>query len=257
MMNPNESRGTAIVTGGRRGIGEGVALALARCGFDILVVDAVEDEAGKQTLAAIAREGRRADFVLCDVADLDAHGTVISRAAELGPVSCLVNNAGINLRGDMLDVTPEAFDRIVSVNMRGTFFLTQAVAKHMLANQAPAFRRSIVIVSSANATMVSPEKAVYCMTKSALAMTAQLYAARLADNDIDAYEVRPGFIKTKMSEPVWDSYGRAIEAGASLTRRWGTPDDIGGVVAALATGQLPFCTGAAIPVGGGLHVHRL
>lgn len=257
MAYANESRGTAIVTGGRRGIGEGIALSLARAGFDIVIVDAVDDECGERTLAAVRGEGRRADFIACDVSDLTTHRLIVQRAADLGPVSCLANNAGINVRGDMLDVTPETFDRVLGVNLRGTFFLTQAVAKHMLANAAPGYRRSIVIVSSANATMVSPEKSVYCLSKAALAMASQLYAARLADDGIDVFEIRPGLIKTKMSEAVWDTYGRAIDAGASLTRRWGTPDDIGSVVAALTTGQLPFCTGTTIPVGGGLHVHRL
>ena len=245
------------MTGGRRGIGKGIALALAKAGFDIAVIDAVEDEACEHTLSAIRDEGRRADFIRCDVGDLDTHASMIERAAGQGPITCLTNNAGINVRGDMLDVTPEMFDRIVNVNLRGTFFLTQAVARHMLEHPAPSLKRSIVIVSSANATMVSPEKAVYCLTKSALSMAAKLYAARLADSGIDVFEIQPGFIRTDMSKPMWESYGRAIDAGASLTRRWGEPDDVGSVVAALATGQLPFCTGTTIPVGGGLHVHRM
>lgn len=252
-------RGTAIVTGGSRGIGEAIALSLARSGFDIAVLDIEDNADGERVVASVRAEGRRADFIQGDIADLDQHDAFVSRAALLGPITCLVNNAGINVavRGDMLDTTPEVFDRLIGVNLRGTFFLTQAVAQHMLTSPAPDTNRSIVIISSANASMVSCEKAVYCVSKTGLAMTAKLYATRLAHDGIDVYEVQPGLIRTKMNEAVRESYGRVIEDGASLIRRWGEPEDVGQVVSALASGSLPFCTGSTIPVGGGLHVHRL
>jgi NAD(P)-dependent dehydrogenase (short-subunit alcohol dehydrogenase family) len=259
MAGVGTKRGTAIVTGGGRGIGEAIAVALAKSGFDIAVIDTGTNDTGERVVASIKEAGSRAEFIRGDIADIDSHASLIGHAAKLGPVTCLVNNAGINMavRGDMMETTPEAFDRLMSVNLRGTFFLTQAVARHMLANPAPASIRSVVIISSANAMMVSPEKAVYCISKTGLAMTAKLFAARLADSDIDVFEVQPGLIRTKMNEAVHESYGRAIEAGASLTRRWGKPEEVGEVVSALATGLLPFCTGAMVPVGGGLHVHRL
>lgn len=253
------TRGTAIVTGARRGIGQAVALQLAREGFAVAVVDVVEDDDAHTTLAALEGLGARAMFVRADVAELEAmEGWLDAVNERLGPPTCLVNNAGMNVpvRGDLLDTTPEVFDRVLDVNLRGTFFLTAAVARRMLA--APTgLHRSIVVISSANAGMVSPEKGAYCLSKAALPMLTGLFAARLGADGIDVHEVQPGLIKTQMNRAVWERYGQAIEQGASLTRRWGTPEDVGAVVAALACGRLPFTTGSAIPVGGGLHVHRL
>lgn len=259
-MQPGVSeRGVAIVTGGRRGIGAAIAEALALSGFSITIVDMVHDEATDKTLASIKEAGVSGKFVRGDIADLASHEVVIKEASALGPITCLVNNAGVNMpvRGDMLDTSPAVFDQLIGVNLRGTFFLTQTVAKTMLQDPAENLRRSIIVISSANAAMVSPEKGAYCLSKAALAMMAKLYAARLADKGIDVFEVQPGLIRTEMNRAVWESYGRVIEAGASLTRRWGEPREVGAVVSVLATGSLPFCTGTMVPVGGGLHVHRL
>jgi NAD(P)-dependent dehydrogenase (short-subunit alcohol dehydrogenase family) len=252
-------RGTAIVTGARRGIGAAAAAALASAGFTVVIVDLVADEAAEATVAKIKAEGGRVSFLRADVGDLDEHPRIVEAAKRFGPISCLVNNAGVNVpvRGDMLETTPEVLDAVVGVNLRGTFFLTQAVAREMVADPVPSTPRSVIVVSSANAAMVSPEKAAYCLSKSALSMLTALFAARLADNGIDVFEVRPGLIKTEMSRKVWDSYGDAIKSGVSLTRRWGESEDVGQVIGALASGALPFCTGTVVPVGGGLHVHRL
>lgn len=253
-------RGVALVTGGRRGIGAATCLQLAQGGYDIAVLDIVRDAAAEATLDAIRESGREAIFLESDVSALDQHDVCIAKIrALLGPITCLVNNAGVNVavRGDMLEATPETFDRLVDINVRGTFFLTQKVARHMLATRAPQHQQSIFVVSSANSGMVSPEKALYCVSKSALPMLAKLFAARLAADGIDVFEIQPGLIQTEMNKAVWDSYGKAIEAGASLTRRWGQPEDVGRVICSLASGLMPFCTGTTVPVGGGLHVHRL
>lgn len=259
MADQSGKMGVAIVTGGRRGIGAAIAIALAKAGFNLALVDTVEDEASNQTVAEINKDGARSDFICGDISDVEQHAALIKRAASLGPITCLVNNAGVNMpvRGDMLETTPEVFDRLLDVNLRGTFFLTQAVARHMLNEPSGGLHRSITIISSANAVMVSPEKGAYCISKAALAMTAKLFAARLGEAGIDVFEVQPGLIRTQMNQAVWESYGKSIEAGMSITRRWGEADDVGQVVAALAVGTLPFCTGATVPVGGGLHVHRL
>lgn len=259
MSEGNDRRGVAIVTGGRRGIGAAVAIALAKEGFHIAIIDTVRDESGEQTVDAIRNSAALVEFIVGDISDIESHDSLVKRIRLLGPIGCLVNNAGVNMpvRGDMLDVKPNVFDQLMNVNLRGTFFLTQAVALQMVKDSQKHLKRSIIIVSSANATMVSPEKSVYCLSKSALSMAAKLYAARLADSGIDVFEVQPGLIKTKMNEPVWDSYGRVIEAGASLVRRWGEASEVGATVAALSTGAFPFCTGMTVPVGGGLHVHRL
>lgn len=252
-------RGAAIVTGGRRGIGAATALALGREGYSVAILDLEEDEQSRRTLEELQTAGVAATFFRADIADAEGlAGLVQAIEDRLGAISCLVNNAGRNVpvRGDLLDTTPEVFDAVLGVNLRGTFFLTLHVARSMLASEEK-LSRSIFVVSSANATMVSPEKAAYCLSKSALPMLTGLYAARLASAGIDVYEIRPGFIKTDMNRAVWAKVDQAIEAGASLTRRWGTPEDVATVIASVATGKLPFTTASAIPVGGGLHVHRL
>ena len=252
--------GTALVTGARRGIGAATSQALARNGFAVAKVDLVHDEAADETLNLISEEKGRALFIEGDIADLDAHATILNQAAKLGPLTCVVNNAGMQVpvRGDMLETTPDTFDRVLDVNLRGTFFLTQSAARQMVAEKDGDGPRSIVVVSSANAAMSSPEKAAYCLSKSALSMLVKLFATRLAEHGIDVFEIQPGMIKTKMSEAVWETYGSTIAEGkASLTRRWGQPEDVGKVIASLASGKLPFCTGTVVPVGGGLHVHRL
>lgn len=252
-------RGVAVVTGGRRGIGAATALALGREGYAVAILDVEEDEQSRETLKALCAADVEAEFFRANIADVDRlAGLVAAIQARLGTISCLVNNAGRNVpvRGDLLDTTPEVFDSVVGVNLRGTFFLTLQVARCMLASKEDV-RRSIFVVSSANATMVSPEKAAYCLSKSALPMLTGLYSARLAPAGIDVYEIQPGLIKTDMNRSVWAKYDQAIQEGASLTRRWGTPEDVATVITSIATGKLPFTTATTIPVGGGLHVHRL
>ena len=253
-MNPQ-----AIVTGGNRGIGRGIAAALAGAGFDVVVVDRERDAGTEATLAAVAGTGRRATFVGCDIADLAAHAAALDAAwAFAGRVDCLVNNAGVGVarRGDMLDVTPESFDRVLSVNLRGTFFLTQAAARRMVAEGAGEHPRSIVTISSSNAEIASPERAEYCVSKAGLAMMTRLFAVRLAGEGIMAYDIRPGLIHTDMTRAASAKYDRLIAEGMTPVPRWGEPDDVGRVVATLAQGGLPFVTGDAIHVDGGLHIHK-
>ena len=160
----------------------------------------------------------------------------------------------------MLELTPESFDRSVAINLRGTFFLTQAVARAMLAalpGAAVPPYRSLITISSANADIVGVNRADYCMTKAALAMASRLFAARLGGNGIHVFEVRPGIIRTDMTLPARATYDALIANGGVPMPRWGTPEDVGESVAALASGALPFSTGEVINVGGGLHLHRV
>ena len=249
----------AFVTGARRGIGRGIAHALADAGFDVVVNDLVDDAATRETLAAIGAKGRRAAFVQGSIAELPAHAKLVEAAfSAFGTVDCLVNNAGIQVkvRGDLLDVTPESFDEILAVNLRGTFFLTQAVAKRMLAERRSSGDppRSIVTISSANARLVSLNRAEYCFAKTGLAMMSQLFALRLAEADVTCYEVRPGVIRTDMTAVARDRYDKLIAEGLTPIRRWGEPEDVGRTVAALAQRSLPFNTGDAFHVDGGLHI---
>ena len=254
---------TALVTGGARGIGQGIATALAHVGFDVAILG-LETAAEAETVTeAVQRLGRRVLYVQHDIAAIETFPALIERIhAELGPIDCLVNNAGVSSRrrGDLLDLTTESFDRSVAVNLRGTFFLTQAVARHMIATPArdpQSCYRSIVTVTSANAEIVGADRADYCMTKAALAMMSKLFAARLAAENIYVFEIRPGIIRTEMTLPATQKYDRLIESGGVPVARWGTPDDVGTTVATLAEGKFPFSTGEVINVGGGLHLHRL
>jgi NAD(P)-dependent dehydrogenase (short-subunit alcohol dehydrogenase family) len=250
----------ALVTGGNRGIGRAIVLALAQRGFDVAIADLAEN-ADTATLRREATErGARTAFVAADIADLAQHPGIIDGAYSLGGrLDALVNNAGVTVakRGDVLEATPESFDRVLGVNLRGTFFLTQAAARRMLADAPGAHPRSITTISSANAVMVSPDRAEYCFAKTALSMLVKIFAVRLAEAGIACYEVRPGIIRTDMTAVVAGKYDRLIGEGLTPIRRWGEPADVGRTVAMLACGDLPFATGDALHVDGGLHLHKL
>jgi len=207
--------------------------------------------------------GRKAVYLQRDIADTNGHAALIEWVcAQLGPIDCLVNNAGVSSlrRGDLLDLTIESFDRSMATNLRGTFFLTQAVARTMIrtsVNENPSPYRCIVNVTSANAEVVGLNRADYCMTKAALSMMSKLFAARLAANDIHVFEVRPGIIRTDMTEPATETYDRFIQDGGVPLKRWGNPDDVGATVATVALGHLPFTTGEILNVGGGFQLHRV
>jgi NAD(P)-dependent dehydrogenase (short-subunit alcohol dehydrogenase family) len=246
-------RGTALVTGAGKGIGYAIARALSAAGFDLALASL---EAAPPDLTAF---GGRAKYYPFDLADLDGHLALLARVErDLGVPDCLVNNAGVSslARGDLLDLTPESFDRSVAVNLRGTFFLSQAVARRMLAASSDRLR-TIVTISSANAEIVGENRGDYCMTKAALAMMNKLLASRLAEAGIACFEVRPGIIATEMTAPAVARYDPFIAAGGVPMRRWGQADDVGRAVATLACGGLPYTTGAHIDVGGGMQLHRV
>jgi NAD(P)-dependent dehydrogenase (short-subunit alcohol dehydrogenase family) len=244
------------VTGAGRGIGRAIAIELAEHGFDV-VMASIEEQAADPP----RRRAGSLHYERFDVADLDGHGALIERAVQrFGPLSCLVNNAGVTSlrRGDMLELTPESFDRCVAINLRGTFFFTQAAARHMLQAAAPRDQyRSIVTISSANAEMVGENRPDYCITKAGLAMMSKLFASRLAEAGIGVFDIRPGIIATDMTAPAKARYDPLIRDGGVPMRRWGEPEDVARVVAACARGDLPFTTGVHIDVGGGLQLHRL
>jgi NAD(P)-dependent dehydrogenase (short-subunit alcohol dehydrogenase family) len=253
--------GLAVVTGGRRGIGRAICRELAIAGFDIAVVDIVDDENGRETVEIARSCGRQAGFYHRDISKTAGNADFLSQVEQdLGKITCLVNNAGVqvSVRGDLLDVTEQVFDRLLGVNLRGTFFFTQAVARVMLSRTAPATERSIVTITSANAGLVSPEKGPYCISKAGLSMASQQFAVRLADAGIHVHEIRPGLIRTDMTADVYEKYSAQVESGqVSAIRRWGQPEDIARGVAALATGAIPFSTGDIYHIGGGIQIHRL
>ncbi|MGJ7039321.1 NAD(P)-dependent dehydrogenase (short-subunit alcohol dehydrogenase family) [Shinella sp. BE166] len=252
------ARPVAIVTGGRRGIGLGIAKALAAQGFDIAITGIGEVDAA--TDAMLAEFNGRAIYLKADLADLSGHAATVAAIEDrLGAIGCLVNNAGIAsvVRGDFLDLSPENFDTIVGTNLRGTVFFTQAVLKAMLHSKQAAGARSVINITSVSASLASPERLDYCMTKAGLAAFSQGLALRLADTGISVFEIRPGIIRSDMTAGVSGKYDTLIEGGLVPMKRWGEPDDIGSAAAALATGQFAFATGSVINLDGGLSIGRL
>lgn len=251
-------RPLAIVTGARRGIGAGIALELALRGFDLALTD-IASEGASETLLLLERQGAQAKLFQSDLGCIEDHDRVLDEIVTWGgPVSCLVNNAGIpaTSRGDLLAVTPQAYDLVLDINLRGTFFFTQAVARHMVA--APlATPRSIVTVSSVSVELASIERGEYCLSKSALGMLTKLFALRLAGEGIGVFEVRPGVIRTPMTEGGSAVYERRIADGLVPMGRWGYPEDVARAVASLADGKLAFSTGSVISVDGALSIPRL
>jgi NAD(P)-dependent dehydrogenase (short-subunit alcohol dehydrogenase family) len=252
------ARPLAVVTGARRGIGAGIAIELASRGFDLALTD-IEVAGGDETVAAITAHGARAMLFQSDLARIEDHAALVERiVAWGGAIMCLVNNAGIPAvqRGDLLDVSAESYDRVLEVNLRGTFFFTQAVARHMTA-VSDASSRSIVTVSSVSAEMASIDRGEYCLSKAGLGMLTKLFALRLAPLNIGVFEVRPGVIRTPMTEPVAAKYQQRIADGLVPMGRWGFPEDVARAVAALVSGQLAFATGSVVNVDGALSIARL
>jgi 3-oxoacyl-[acyl-carrier protein] reductase len=261
MVDEGKTKGgrapVALVTGGRRGIGRGCAYALAEAGFDIVISDLERDADAEETMAQIEVRGRQAAYVGADISDLESHAVLVGGAVDaFGAIDCLVNNAGVSVlnRGDLLDMTVESYDRCLDINLRGTFFLTQRVARWMVENPARDGDpyRSIVTISSANAEIISINRGEYCLAKTGLSMMTKLFGVRLAEDGIGVYEIRPGIIRTEMTAKVAEAYDALIEDGISPVRRWGEPEDVGKAVTTLATGAIPFTVGQSICVDGGL-----
>ena len=252
-------RPCALVTGAARGIGRAIALALSDVGFAVIVNDLPGSTDLPETVAAIGRKGGHARAFASDICSVESHKQFVEEAWDaFGGIDCLVNNAGVSVkvRDDLLKVTPESYDQIMAVNLRGPFFLTQEVARRMINAKSSSFR-SIITISSINAEFVSVDRAEYCISKSGLSMVAQLFAVRLAEHGIGSYEIRPGVIRTQMTAVAKEKYDRLIADGLIPVRRWGEPEDIGKAAAMLATGQLGYSTGEVVHVDGGLGLRRL
>ena len=254
------SRPLALITGARRGIGRACGEALARDGFDIAATDLVADEDAASAMASFTELGATAEFYRHDVADVASHGALVAKALQrFGRLDCFVGNAGRGaaLRADLLALTPENYDAVLNVNLRGAVFLTQEVAKAMLTQGDKGAPRCIIGVTSISAQMASPERAEYCISKAGLSMALANFALRLAPERIAVFEIRPGIIRTPMTAPVAAHYDAAIAGGLTPAMRWGEPDDVGRAVAALASGRFAFATGSIINVDGGMSVARL
>jgi 3-oxoacyl-[acyl-carrier protein] reductase len=252
-------RAVALVTGGSRGIGRGICQALAADGYAVAVNYAGNADAARETQRLL---GPDVDSLICqaDVGNAADRARLVDEVlAHWGRIDLLVNNAGITSPGrpDLLDATEDAWDQVLAVNLKGPFFLTQRIVREMLRLGDRLTRPAVVNVSSISAEAVSVNRGDYCVSKAGLAMMTKLFAARLGASGIRVYEVRPGIIETDMTAGVRESYDRLIAEGLTPIRRWGTPEDVGRAVAALARGAIPFTTGDVLHVDGGFHVRQL
>jgi len=253
---------TALVTGGTRGIGFGIARALARDGWDLALCGLRAEERVRDAVAALEGAGADVLYQVLDVSKTDGHRAFVAAVRERwGGIDALVNNAGRGprVRADLLDASEDSFDEVLSTNLRGPYFLTQQVANVLVEQRGVDANRAmaIVFVTSVSASLVSTNRGEYCVSKAGLSMAAQLYAVRLARHDIPVYEVRPGIIATDMTAGVKEMYDQRIADGLVPAGRWGTADDVGRVVAALVRGDASYATGSVVAVDGGLSVPRL
>ncbi|KAB2861204.1 MAG: 3-ketoacyl-ACP reductase [Bauldia sp.] len=254
------TRPAALITGSDRGIGKGIAAALAAEGYDIALNAPEDSPEMRASVDEIRALGVKAVGCVADVSDIGGHRALLEAAeAGIGPLTTLVNNAGVTVlvRGDMLAVTPESYDRCQAINTRAVFFLTQAFAGLVLARRRdPELHHSIINISSVNAFAASVGRSEYCVSKAAVSMITKCFAARLGPEGVNVYEIQPGLIETAMTAPALADYQRRIADGFTLTRRMGQPSDVGSVAAAMATGRLAYCTGQAVRVDGGMLIPR-
>lgn len=266
------NRPVALVTGGSRGIGRGIALELARTGYDLVISHVSHPDAGPdgrpvespaaQTVRDAEALGARACSCRADVSRAEDRARLVEFVRErFGRCDLLVNNAGVapQKRMDILEATEESFDRVLGINLKGPYFLTQAVARWMVeqVKADPGRRCRIVSVSSVSAYTSSTARGEYCVSKAGIGMMTQLYADRLAEFGIGVYEVRPGIIETDMTAVVKGKYDKMIAEGLLPIRRWGRSEDVAQAVRAIAEGRLDYSTGEVINVDGGFHIRRL
>ncbi|MBN2592608.1 MAG: 3-ketoacyl-ACP reductase [Sedimentisphaerales bacterium] len=262
-------RPVAIVTGASRGIGKGIAKELGSLGYDLVVnyydfntKGKPDDSNASQTQKEIKALGVKFEILRGDISSADDRDSLIALAkSKFGRCDILVNNAGVapSKRMDLLEATEESFDRVLGINLKGPYFLTQQVANWMIeqkkANPDRAFR--IVSTGSISSYTSSPARGEYCVSKAGISMMTKLYADRLAEYGIGVFEISPGIIATDMTSVVKDKYDKLIAEGLTPIKRWGQPEDIAKAVGAIAEGRLDFSTGQVINVDGGFHLRRL
>ena len=252
----------ALITGGSRGIGLGIATKLVSIGFDLAINGVRAESKVEETLTKLKEFGNDVIYCQGDTSSSKDRENIIAKVKEhYGKLHVLVNNAGIppKERKDILDATEESFDDVISVNLKGSYFLTQKVANWMIEQKKndKEFSGCIINISSISATVVSVNRGEYCISKAGLSMATQLFAVRLGEFNIPVYEVRPGIIYTDMTAGVKEKYDKLIEEGLCVQQRWGLPEDVGKAVASLANGDLTYSTGQVIMVDGGLTIPRL
>ncbi len=252
----------ALITGAGRGIGHGIAMALAKEGLDIVVMDVHEESVVAEAMKELSDLGANVVYCRGDVTRREDRTRVLDEIrARYGVLHVLVNNAGVapQVRADILEATEDSYERVMRINVQGPYFLTQAAANWMVQQRQadPDWRGCIVNISSMSATVVSVNRGEYCLSKAAVSMATQLWAARLGEYDIPVYEIRPGIIKTPMTESATAKYDKLIGEGLLVQSRWGFPDDIGRAVAMMVRGDIAYSTGQVINVDGGVTLQRV
>ena len=253
---------TALITGGSRGIGLGIAVELAKSRFNLVINGVRKHDRVQPILDGLKMFGVKVVYVQGDISKKEDREKIFQTViSEFGHLNVLVNNAGIAPRErlDILEATEDIYDEVLETNLKGPYFLTQLFANHMVQQKKlrPEFLGCIINVSSVSATVASVNRGEYCISKAGIAMATKLWAARLGEFDIPVYEIQPGVIKTDMTSAVTEKYDKLFEQGISIQKRWGTPEDVGKVAAAMASGMLPYSTGQVVVVDGGMTVQRL
>ena len=253
---------TALITGGSRGIGLGIAIQLAKAGIDLAINGVRPKEEVEDVLQKIEELGVNVIYCWGDISKDKERDDILKRVKrEYNQLNYLINNAGVapKERFDLLKTTEESFENVLKTNLQGPFFLTQSVANWFIEQKQlnEDFIGSIINISSISATVVSVNRGEYCISKAGMGMMTQLFATRLGEYNIPVYEIRPGIIETDMTAGVKDKYDKLFENGLSVQSRWGKPDDIAKIVFSLVEGNLPYSTGAVIMADGGLTIQRL
>jgi 3-oxoacyl-[acyl-carrier protein] reductase len=255
-------RKVALITGGSRGIGRGISEALAKQKYDIAVAGRVLPDMERGVIRSCLEKGVKAIFIQADISLSKARKKILRTLKdEFGRLDLLVNNAGVapEIRSDILQATEKSYDRIMNINLKGPYFLTQLIANWMIEQKNTDEKKqlSIINISSISAYTSSPERGAYCLSKAGMSMITKLYADRLSEFGIGVYEIRPGIIMTDMTAAVKEKYDKRIVEGLLPIKRWGTPEDVARVVVAIADGQFAYSTGQVINIDGGFHLRRL
>lgn len=253
---------SALITGGSRGIGLGIARELANTGFNLAINGVRPQQAVQSVLDELKEFGVVVIYAQGDVSKKEDRQQIFEIVTKkFGQLNVLVNNAGIapRQRKDILEATEDVFDEVLETNLKGPYFLTKLFANHMVAvkKENPGFECCIINVSSVSATVASTNRGEYCISKAGIAMATKLWAARLGEFNIPVYEIQPGVIATDMTAGVTEKYDRLFEQGLTIQKRWGLPEDVGKVAAAMATRMLPYSTGQVVMVDGGMTIQRL
>lgn len=258
----NDSKRVALITGGSRGLGLGIAQQLAERDFNLAINGRRDEQSVTEVLQQLRDSSTEVIYCQADVADAASREAMVDQVRDaFGRLDVLINNAGVapTVRADILEATQESFDRLIDINLKGPYFLTQAVANWMIEQRREdsSFAGIVINVSSANASLASVNRGEYCISKAGMSMATQLWAVRLAEFGIAVYEVRPGIFHTDMNDAVTEKYDQLIAEGLLLDPRWGRPEELGKAVAVLASGELSYATGNVLNIDGGMTVPRL